>query len=275
MHLTNCASRITATKKDGYFRKRRDLKIMIMVCILFFNLNMLSANDRWREYLKQDWTELKRNLTFRTAIISGGWLAGMYMVSAWDEDMNTLVKPLYRGGFTTYFDAVNELGNAPYAIPISLGITGLSLIGNDAKFQDAAFTSSESMIATGIVTALVKAIIGRNRPDENKGPRSFHPFSGFDSFPSGHTSTAFALVTPWVFYYPRPLTYLLFILPASTGIARMIYDRHWATDVISGGLVGFVIGASLASWHKNFAEEKKYYTIEQSPRMLFSFTWHL
>ncbi len=265
---------ITIFPKSVFWRKP-GLKLLMIIGLFCFSTASLQANDRWREYLKNDWTQLKRNLTFKTALVSGGWLTGMYFLSARDEDLNSAVKPLYHGGFKTYFDAVDELGNAPYVIPVSLGLTGLSLLGDNAKFQDAAFTSTEAIIANSIVNGLVKFIIGRNRPEEKLGPRSFQPFSGFDSFPSGHTSTAFALITPWLFYYPKPLTYLLLIFPVSTGIARMIYDRHWATDVITGGVVGFVIGASLATWHRDFAREKNYYTIQQSPRMLFSLTWHL
>jgi membrane-associated phospholipid phosphatase len=110
---------------------------------------------------------------------------------------------------------------------------------------------------------MTKFILGRRRPSANAGPHCFSPFSDpKSSFPSGHASTAFALLTPWVVYYPSPYTYLLLIFPASTAISRMVFNRHWFTDVLTGSVLGFLIGYNLAKWHKDLAKKNNYYSNE-------------
>jgi membrane-associated phospholipid phosphatase len=246
---------------------------LVLTIVILLIHSSLFAVDRWGEYLKNDFEQIKRNVNVNTLLWTGGWLTGMYLLSNYDEPLNTSVKSLYTGKWKAYFNTVDHLGNGLYTGPISIGIAGLTLLGNDKKIQDAAFTSAESFFLTGIIMTLSKFIIGRSRPDADKGAHHFSPFSDpTSSFPSGHASTAFALVTPWVVYYPNAFTYLLMIVPASTAIARMALDRHWFTDVLTGSVLGFVIGYNLAKWHKNLAKKNNYYSDEGGADFSVSFS---
>jgi len=229
--------------------------MLITIFGLIFNTNIFA--QQWSEYLENDWNRTKSALNSKTLFITGSWFAGMYLLSFGDEYFNDNAKKLNKGVFKHYFKAVDNLGSGPVAAPLSIGIAGISLLTNDAKFRNTALTSVESIAATALIVYTLKIGIGRQRPYEQKGARSFDPFSGWDdSFPSGHTSTAFALVTPWVYYYKKPWTYLLFVLPASTALSRMIYDKHWATDVLTGGAIGYVVGYYLSKWHQDFEKSK-------------------
>ena len=198
----------------------------------------------------------------------------MYLLSGVDEGLNRDVKSLYTGNWQTYFNTVDHMGNLPYALAGSAGITGLTMLGDDKKLQDAAFTSLQAVVTSTIFVAAFKLIIGRTRPDAGHGAKHFKPFSDFDpSFPSGHTAIAFALVTPWVYYYPNPLTYALLILPTSTAISRMVLDRHWFTDVLTGAVVGSLVGITLSKWHKQLAREKGFYDPMETPPTLVSFSF--
>ncbi len=156
----------------------------------------------------------------------------------------------YGGAWGDYLDVMNEMGSKYVSIP-STSIFILSLLTDDDKFQDAAFTSVESLVASVAITAAAKQVIGRARPEQGNGPIHLRPFSGSVSFPSGHTTLAFAVVSPWVFYYPGPLTYSLFVLSASTGIARIAKDKHWPTDVLAGAAVGVLTGRWLSRRHQS------------------------
>jgi hypothetical protein len=261
--------------KKGFHLKLRTLIHLIVLFLLILQMQV-SGNERWRAYINEDLAQFRRQLNFRTVLIAGGWLAGMYLLSDFDPDLNCSVKTVYHGGWKKYFDTIDYLGYAPYSIPVSFGITGLTLLGDDKKLQDAAFTSSEAAVVSGVAVSLVKIILGRTRPDKGQGPRNFIPFSDLNSsFPSGHSSTAFALVTPWICYYPGPFTYMLLIFPASTAVARMVQNRHWFTDVLTGSVIGSIIGVSLAKWHKDLAAQKKYYYPPQPPPILISFSFNL
>jgi membrane-associated phospholipid phosphatase len=235
-------------------------RIIWFLLILLLCSDSSFSGDRWDSYVTNDWNQFKQKLNFNTLLYTGTWLSGMYALSHYDEDINSSVKSLYKGKFKTYIDIVDHLGNAPYSIPAMAGIAGLTLVGNDRKLHDAAFTSLEAACANALIIGISKLMFGRNRPDAKKGAHDFSPFSfNQASFPSGHASTAFALITPWVYYYPGPLTYALLVIPASTALARVILDRHWATDVLTGSLIGILIGYNLARWHKRLAVDKNYY----------------
>lgn len=226
---------------------------LLFVLLIFTN----SHSQHWNEYLQNDWQRTKTELNAKSIIISGSWFTGMYLLSYGDEYLNENVKQLNTGNLKYYFKTIDNLGYGPVAVPISIGVAGVSLLTNDSKFRQAALTSLESIAVTSVLVYALKIGIGRKRPYENKGAHSFDPFGGLDdSFPSGHTSTAFALITPWIYYYKNPWTYFLYIFPASTAISRMIFDKHWATDVLTGGAIGYVVSYYLSNWHKEFSQSK-------------------
>lgn len=96
-----------------------------------------------------------------------------------------------------------------------------------------------TLTAAGVTTA-IKLAVGRVRPrEEPEDPFTFDPFSGHGSFPSGHTTIAFAAAValdretasgwvPWV-VYPTA---------AMVGWARVQDLDHWASDVVAGAAVG-------------------------------------
>ncbi|MEO1919515.1 MAG: phosphatase PAP2 family protein [Paracoccaceae bacterium] len=99
-----------------------------------------------------------------------------------------------------------------------------------------------------VFTVIVKGIVGRARPYlyDAAGPNGFDPLSYeslYKSWPSGHTTTAFAFAVAVILLYPRT-KYLLLPLAVMTGYSRMVLGAHYLADVIMGITVG-TIGAIL------------------------------
>jgi len=63
-------------------------------------------------------------------------------------------------------------------------------------------------------------------------------------WPSGHTASAFSLVSALVAYYPDEdwLAWLGYPLAALMGYVMMEGDYHWLSDVVAGACIGHVIG---------------------------------
>jgi hypothetical protein len=226
---------------------------MKLVLAFFFCISTVFSKDaaieRWEKYLKNDFEMTKKTFNASHLLYTGIGLAAMYGLSWYDQDLNTTIQERYQGRFQTFLDVTNELGNVWYVIPGTVLLTGTSLLTENRKFQDAAFTSLQSVLIADGISGIIKYTIGRSRPETGRGPHHFKPFSGNVSFPSGHTTTAFAWITPWVLYYPNVFTYALFILPVGTGLARMATDKHWATDVLAGAFIGFMVAYLLQKWH--------------------------
>jgi membrane-associated phospholipid phosphatase len=112
------------------------------------------------------------------------------------------------------------------------------LTGDAAVTRTALRAAGAVAVAGGVATAL-KFAIGRSRPDGGGDADDFRPFSGWNSFPSGHTAAAFALATTIAEATRDPWTdAALYGAATLTAFARLNDDRHWASDVFAGALVG-------------------------------------
>ncbi|MDX1585527.1 MAG: phosphatase PAP2 family protein [Balneolaceae bacterium] len=169
-------------------------------------------------------------------------------LSAFDESTSRNIQYHYRQ--SEFLKITNEFGNKMLILPASVALFGSSLLTTNTKFQDAAFTSLQSVLMTSLTVGAGKFIFARERPYMNEGAYDFDFVSaGQTSFPSGHTARAFSFITPWIMYYPGPLTYSLFALPAGTAIARIAKGKHWLSDVAAGAVIGFSMGYYLSKRH--------------------------
>lgn len=99
-----------------------------------------------------------------------------------------------------------------------------------------------SVGGTGLFTNILKRIFGRGRPAvfDNYGAFDFqHVFNDwmFQSFPSGHSTTAMATAIVIGFLMPRFFR-LFLIIAIVTGISRVVVGDHYPTDVLAGFIVG-------------------------------------
>ncbi|MGE3623254.1 MAG: phosphatase PAP2 family protein [Bdellovibrionales bacterium] len=101
-----------------------------------------------------------------------------------------------------------------------------------------------AVAASGIITDILKLLFGRARPVllDREGFYGFDPFtfaSVYKSFPSGHTTTAFAVAFALMALYPRGRVWWL-IGAVSLGVSRVMVNAHYFSDLFAGALVAFL-----------------------------------
>lgn len=205
---------------------------------------MVQKYSRWLSDDLKSITLSDRN--YNAFLVSGVVFSGLSF--ALDTEGNRrLTKSLHSSDMLSLADG---FGDQKFVLSAPALVFALTLPTKNTKLQDAAFTSLQSVWYTLLTVNTVKFISGRARPHELDGPFDFDPFEpGGTSFPSGHTAGAFALLSPWVVYYPGPLTYSLMIIPAGTAVARVAKGKHWVSDVVAGAFTGFTIGYALSVRH--------------------------
>jgi undecaprenyl-diphosphatase len=150
---------------------------------------------------------------------------------------------------------------------LALGIpTGLFIYGKVKKNPEMVWNSFESFsnqLINGVATTLLKTTIDRARPFVTY-PDDIHKHSvaGSKSYPSGHTSMAFAAATTISLQYPK--WYVIapaFIYASGVGYSRMYLGVHYPTDVLAGAVLG--AGSSFVT-HYTFKFIKKRWELKHS-----------
>ncbi len=218
-----------------------------------------SAQDygatRFLRWAHEDAVSLVRDVGLNAPFMTSATVVVLVPSSRLDDPLLREVQEGYHGPVGSYLRVTNKLGG-PSVLPATAGVFVLSLATRNTRLQDAAFTSMQSVMFAGAITGMLKFTFGRYRPSADDGPYRFDSFSGNSSFPSGHATVAFALVTPWVLYYPNVATYSLFALSSGTAIARIALDKHWPTDVLTGAAIGFFTARYLTYRHQRDARHR-------------------
>ena len=131
------------------------------------------------------------------------------------------------------------------------------------------------MITTGLLTQLLKHIVGRPRPNYTSfdGGLEFNFFSlssEFHSFPSGHTSTIFVVALVTSFFLPK-LKYFFISLAGVIAFSRIVVGAHFFTDVLGGIAVSY-LGVRLI---KLFLDRRFPIITNTQTNLFFSNKFHL
>lgn len=131
----------------------------------------------------------------------------------------------------------NSLIVAP-AVPIGLALGGWA--SSDAMLKESARTTGLSWLSATGVTIGLKYAVGRPRPYAKYPDDLVSVTTEFDpSFPSGHTSMAFASAVSLSLCYPKWYVVAPSLLWASTvGFSRLYLGVHYPSDVLTGMVVG-------------------------------------
>jgi membrane-associated phospholipid phosphatase len=175
-------------------------------------------------------------LSRHTAAVAGMLFAGAMLG---DRELREESQEARSGTSNSIASVGNTFGDWRVLAPaLGVGYLAGEIAGSNAVKGTILRAGAAVALATGISSGL-KYTIGRNRPDIAGDNLEFRPFSGSNSFPSGHTAAAFAIATAVADQTTDGWSdYLLYGAAGLTAISRINDNRHWASDVLIGGLIG-------------------------------------
>ncbi len=108
---------------------------------------------------------------------------------------------------------------------------------------------------TAAAGSVVKAAVGRERPSGPQqvpghertvfaGPSLGLRHASWQSFPSGHTLSAFAAATTLAAFYPGAAP-VFYAVATATGVNRIVTHQHFLSDVVAGAGLGHFLALFL------------------------------
>lgn len=224
------------------------IRVVIMMGVIF-----IAVNGQAQIIIQPDSSHIlqpapsfqSKHITYQSfilpaSLITAGTLeaTGNFIIS------DTKIKDARDRNFGTFHTSIdNYLQFAPMA-------AGYAMLINNKQHLFWNYTGKVAVteiIATGLAQS-VKHIAKRPRPDTGEPT----------SFPSGHTTQAFAGAAVFCDEFAQHNTWLTITAytgATAVGVLRVLNDRHWASDVIAGAGFG-ILSAKLseliiAPHHKN------------------------
>jgi len=186
----------------------------------------------------------------------------------------------------------------PYEVYTLAAIGAYGWIFKNEKMKTTTLLATQAYITSAVIFEAAKFLSGRQRPyyyDPNTNSEKtlwhgpFYQFKkdangnkpdsySYSSFPSGHTTLAFAAATVYAMEYSdRPAVKILSYGAASIiGLSRITENKHWASDVLIGGILGHLIGRQVVNNYHRYARlkldqaaVKKKNTLSFAPQYLY------
>lgn len=196
-------------------------------------------------------------VVFLASVLCSGAAVALTLLGLLELDvpLTKFVRSLYHpvgylpNPWLAYFSDIGDrLGRGESLVALSLL---LLLVGGKLKRTEVKLAGWQTLVAHGIVAALsnlIKHAVGRPRPKFiHTGAFDLSPFggSGWDSFPSGHATSAVAIAAVLAVRFPRG-RWIFIGAAVAIAASRILRGAHFLTDTVGGAALGWLVGVVAA-----------------------------
>jgi membrane-associated phospholipid phosphatase len=148
--------------------------------------------------------------------------------------------------------ASNGVSYAGSVYSLAAVATTFYLVGREKdnyRARETGLLSAEAMVDSVIVEGVLKGITQRARPADGHERSEF--FDGGSSFPSGHSTQAWAVATVIANEYKhKPAVQIAaYGIASAVSVARVTAHKHYISDVVAGSALGYGIGRFVFKAH--------------------------
>jgi len=151
---------------------------------------------------------------------------------------------------------IEPWGSGIYSLSTMALLYGQGLIWKNERSKKVALMGVKAYLLSGFIVTFPKILFNRHRPYHDKianpeiwdGPS----FPLYKSFPSGHTTTVFAIAAVVASEYKEFIwvPILSYSIATAVGVSRMYDDKHWSSDVFFAAAFGWSMGKLIHSSSK-------------------------
>src|SRR5438034_5666807 len=158
---------------------------------------------------------------------------------------------------------VSNIGADYTTLPIAAGLYLYGRKKDNAKAREVGVLGAQALLDSAIFVEILKKIAGRERPELVGGNARF--FKGKDGFPSGHAieTWSFASLISHEYAQSKVVPIVTYSLAAAVSVSRFTARKHYASDIVAGGAMGWFIGKYVWDHHQDPEIHKRYGTISR------------
>lgn len=197
----------------------------------------------------------KKDFINLSAILGAGLI-----LYAFDQDIQEWAQNNRTSTSDDFFGFISHAGDGGVIAGMVALLYASGEVSRNDSLSKTALLSLESWLTTGVIVSSMKFVFGRARPYTGESSHSFQPFStssSFFSFPSGHSSAAFAVFTTIAeqskSVYVDVLAYSVATLCA---LSRVHNNKHWASDIFIGAVIGHLVAKKICSFDRDRNSKK-------------------
>ncbi|WP_210367599.1 phosphatase PAP2 family protein [Bacillus sp. REN3] len=142
-----------------------------------------------------------------------------------------------------FFKWITHLGGSR----VTVGIQAAFLFFAPLSWREVAVAATLSLVISHLIMAAIKKMVRRIRPYLALPEAKVHGYRFKDhSFPSGHATAIFSLVSTYIYFFP-------FLAPALLPVAflvafsRVVLGVHYPSDVAAGAILGMLAAVMVSS----------------------------
>lgn len=183
---------------------------------------------------------------------AGWWLGfGAATAALVASDQQSALRP--NPSRVSWSNGVSNIGTSYTLVPLMAGFYGFGVFREDPKAREVGVLGTEALVDSLITVEILKLAAGRNRPDATHEPGHF--FDGGSSFPSGHAIQVWtvASVLSYEYGHTKIVPLVAVGLASVVSVARFTAQKHYASDIVAGGAMGWFIGRYVWKTHQDHA----------------------